>query len=102
MAQTDKEAVRRVAKQILTVIPDWRLFGNDQALQNLLEARINLHWGKRIKQVLKVLTPVESRRQVPSQFVGDLLDLWKLKIISESYSPRTSSPSRFPRTRPTN
>jgi len=82
MAQTNKEVVRRVAEQILTVLPDHRPFDNDQELQTLLKARIDLHWGKKIKQVLKVLTPVESRRQVPSQFIGDLLNLWKLKIIN--------------------
>jgi len=38
--------------------------------------------------VLKVLTPVKSRRQVPSQFIGDLLDLWKLKIISQELLPK--------------
>jgi len=43
---------------------------------------------KKIKQVLKVLTPVKSRRQVPSQFIGDLLDLWKLKIISQELLPK--------------
>jgi len=82
MAQRNKEAVRRVAEQILTVLPDRWPFDNDQELRTLLKARIDLHWGKKINQVLKVLTPVESRRQVPSQFVGNLLNLWKLKIIT--------------------
>jgi len=83
MAQTDVEALRRVAEQILMVIPDRRPFEMDQSLQNLLESRIDLHWGKKIRKVLKVLTPVEARRQVPSQYIGDLLELWKLKIISQ-------------------
>jgi len=87
MVQMDVEAVRRVAKQILTVIPDRCPFNTDQALRNLLESRIDLHWGKKIRKVLKVLTPVEARRQVPSQYIGDLLELWKLKIISWELLP---------------
>jgi len=37
-AQRNKEAVRWVAKQILTVLPDRRAFDNDQELRTLLEA----------------------------------------------------------------
>jgi len=53
----------------------------------LLEARIDLHWGKKINKVLKVLTLVKARSQVPSQFIGDLLELWKIKIISHKLLP---------------
>jgi len=88
MAQMNKEALRRVAKQILMVLPNRRPFDNYQALRNLLEARINLHWGKKIKQVLKVLTPVRVRQMVPSQFVGELLNQWKLKIINQELLPK--------------
>jgi len=58
MVQRNKEAVSRVAEQILTVLPDRCPFNNNQELRNLLEARIDLHWGKKIKQVLKVLNLV--------------------------------------------
>jgi len=78
----NKAAVRRVAEQILMVLPNQRPFDNDQNMRTLLESRINLHWGKKVNKVLKVLTPVEARRQVPSQFIGDMLELWKIKIIS--------------------
>jgi len=81
-AQRNNAAVRKVAEQILMVLPDQSAFDNDWELQNLLEARIGLHWGKKINKVLKVLTPVEARQQVPSQYIGDLLELWKLEIIS--------------------
>jgi len=60
-AKRNKEVVRCVAKQILTVLPDRRAFNNDQNLRTLLKAQINLHWGKKINQVLKVLTPVKAR-----------------------------------------
>jgi hypothetical protein len=42
MAQRNEEVVSRVAKQILTVLPDCHPFDNNQELQNLLKARINL------------------------------------------------------------
>jgi len=86
-AQRNKAAVRRVAEQILTVLHDQRPFDNDQNLRTLLESRIDLHWGKKINKVLKVLTPVEVRHQVPSQFIGDMLKLWKIKMISHELLP---------------
>jgi len=76
-----------VAEQILTVLPDCRPFNNNQEQRTLLKTRIDLHWGKKIHQVLKVLTLVEARHQVPSQFIGDLLELWKIKIISHELLP---------------
>jgi len=88
MTQRNKEVVRRMAEQILKVLPDRRPFNNDQELRTLLKAQIDLHWGKKINQVLKVLTPVKSRQQVPSQFVGNLLNLWKLKIITQELLPK--------------
>jgi len=87
MAQRNKAAVRRVAEEILTVLPDQRPFNNNQELRSLLKARIDLHWGKKINKLLKVLTPVKARSQVPSQFIGDLLELWKIKIISRELLP---------------
>jgi len=87
MAQRKEATLRKVAEQILTVLPDRSPFDNDQELRNLLEARIDLHWGNRINKVFKVLTPVEARSQVPSQFIGDLLELWKLEIISRELLP---------------
>jgi len=86
-AQRNKEAVRQVAEQILMVLPNRRSFDNNQQLRTLLKARIDLHWGKKINQVLKVLTLVEARQQVPSQFIGNLLELWKLQIISWELQP---------------
>jgi len=86
-AQRNDAAVRKVAEQILTVLPDQSAFDNDRELRTLLKARIDLHWGKKINKVLKVLTPVKARSQVPSQFIGDLLELWKISIISHELRP---------------
>jgi len=87
MTQRNEAALRKVAEQILTVLPDQSAFDNNRELRTLLKARIDLHWGKKINKVLKVLTPVEARSQVPSQFISDLLELWKLEIISRELLP---------------
>jgi len=87
MTQRKEATLRKVAEQILTVLPDRSSFDNDREMRTLLEARIELHWGNRINKVLKVLTPVEARSQVPSQFIGDLLELWKISIISRELRP---------------
>jgi len=87
MTQRNKAALRKVAEQILMVLPDQSAFDNDWELRTLLEAWIDLHWGKKINKVLKVLTPVEARSQVPSQFIGNLLELWKITIISHKLQP---------------
>jgi len=70
MTQRNEAALRKVAEQILTVLPDQSAFDNNRELRTLLKARIDLHWGKKINKVLKVLTPVEARSQelLPEHF----------------------------------
>jgi len=74
--------------KILKVLPDQTRFDNDQGQLNLLKARIDLHWGNKIKKILKVLTLVGARQTIPSQFIGNVLNLWKLQIISQELLPK--------------
>jgi len=87
MTDTNKEALRRLADKILKVLPDQQQFGNDPAQREALEATIYLHWGIKIKKILKVITPVGARQTIPSQFIGDILKMWKTKIISQDLLP---------------
>jgi len=47
-----------------------------------------LHWGIKIKKILKVITPVRARQMITSQFIGDVLKMWKTKIISQDLLPK--------------
>jgi len=82
MTDTNKEALRRLADVILKVLPDQQQFDNDPAQREALEATIYLHWGIKIKKILKVITLVRARQTIPSQFIGDILEMWKTKISS--------------------
>jgi len=88
MAQTDVEALRRVADKILKILPERRNIDNDPAQRKALEATIHLHWGNRIKKILKVITPVGARQTIPSKFIGDILETWKTKIINQDLLPK--------------
>jgi len=82
MAGINKDAVRRVVEEILKVIPDRNGIDTNPAQHQLLEVTIDLHWGNKIKKILKVLTLVGARQTVPSQFIGNVLEMWKSQIIS--------------------
>jgi len=87
MTDTNKEALRRLANKILKVLPDQQQFDNDPAQREALKVTIYLHWGIKIKKILKVITLVGARQTIPSQFIGDVLKMWKTKIISQDLLP---------------
>jgi len=87
MTTANEEALRRLADEILKVLPDRRSIDNDRAQREALEATIYLHWGTKIKKILKVITPVGARQMIPSQFIGDVLKMWKTKIINQDLLP---------------
>jgi len=82
MACTNDEAIQRVADKILKVLLDQNRIDNNPAQCDLLKATIDLHWGSKIKKILKVLTPVGARQTISYQFIGDILKMWKTQIIS--------------------
>jgi len=65
MAHTNDKALRRVADEILKVLLDWRQIDNNPAQRNLLESRIDLHWGKKIKKNIEVTYPGWSKANNP-------------------------------------
>jgi len=87
MAHTNKDALRQVADKILKVIPDRNWIDTNPAQCQLLKVMIDLHWGNKIKKILKVLTLVGVRQTVPSQFIGEVLEMWKSQIISHNLLP---------------
>jgi len=88
MAHTNKDTMRQVADEILKVLPDQNRIDNVPAQLQLLKATIDLHWENKIKKILKVLTPVEARQMIPSQFIGNVLKIWKSQIISCNLLPK--------------
>jgi len=87
MIHANNKAIQRVADDILKVISDKSRIDLDLMQQQLLEGTIKLHWGNRIKKVLKVLTPVGVRETIPSKFIGNVLEQWKLWTISQNLLP---------------
>jgi len=81
MTHTNNEVIQRVVDEILKVIPEQSQINSDPTQCQLLKVTIKLHWGNKIEKILKVLTPVGARQTIPSQFIGDVLELWKLQII---------------------
>jgi len=88
MTDANREALRRLADEILKILPDRRNIDNNPAQREALEATIHLHWGNKIKKILKVITPVGARRMIPSEFIGDVLEMWKTKIINQDLLPK--------------
>jgi hypothetical protein len=68
MTQANNKEIWRAADEILKVILDQSQIDLDLMQQQQLKGTIRLHWGNKIKKVLKVLTLVgtdNSHRQSP-------------------------------------